>query len=122
MSANSDPPTIEQRRNALTTAIEAEAATREEQDAAFHATLEAEAKARAEFEALSQLRGKAIDARLHSQAMHINLLAHETHAMGIKIDRIADSLDTLKHIVTDLVQLATSHERGSQLAIRLRAG
>ena len=107
MSANNDPPTIEQRLNALASAIETEA------------------KARAEFEALAQLRGKAIDARLDSQAMHIELLAHETHALGIKLDRIAEkvdrlaetvdrlagSMDTLKHIVTDLVQLATSHER-----------
>ncbi len=93
MSANSDPPTIEQRLSALTSAIEAEA------------------KARAEFEALAQLRGKAIDARLDSQAMHLELLVHETHALGVKVDRIAESVDTLKHVVTDLVQLATSHER-----------
>ena len=86
-------PTIEQRLAALTSA------------------LEAQANARAEYETASQLRGKAIDARLNSQAMHIEILVNETHALGVKVDRIAESVDTLKLVATDLVKLATSHER-----------
>lgn len=44
-------PTIEQRLSALISALEAT-------NAAFNARMDAEGKARAEFETLSQLRGK----------------------------------------------------------------
>jgi chromosome segregation ATPase len=118
-------PTIEQRLSALTSAIENTNEAFTARMEAFDARLAAEAQARAEFETLSQLRGKAIDARLDSQAMHIELLVHETHALGVKVDliaekvdqvaekvdRVAGAVDTLKSVVTDLVKLATSHER-----------
>ena len=125
MSQSSEQPTIEQRLSALTSAIETTNAAFNARMEAFDARLVAEAKARAEFETLSQLRGKAIDARLNSQAMHIELLVHEMHALGVKVDRttanveqlsvkveqLADTTNTLKVIVADLVKLATSHER-----------
>ena len=53
------------------------------------------------------------------------MLVHETHALGVKVDRstsnvvmltakvdqLADSMNTMKSIVGDMVKLATSHER-----------
>ena len=110
MPNNEHAPTIEQRLSAITSAIETTNAACNARMEAFDARLVAEAKARAEFETLSQLRGKAIDARLDSQAMHLEILTHELHALGVKVDRIADSVDTLKAIAADLVKLARGHE------------
>jgi hypothetical protein len=123
---------VQQILSELAAALKAEAQSRETQNAEFHARLKAEAQARAEFETLSQLRGRAIDARLNSQAMHIELLSHETHALGIKLEklgekvdalspkvvRISDSVDTLKQVVAPLVQLARNNEERISALVR----
>ncbi len=122
MPPNGEPPTIEQRLYALTSAIEAEAAERERESADFHARIKAEAAerekasavwhARLEAEAAEREKSSAVwDARMdaltrrhEALTMSLELMSHESETA--RKQREEDSQN-----IRALARIADMHDR-----------
>ena len=80
------PPSFEQRLDALTSALEAEAREREKADTAFHARMEALAR------------------RHEALTLSLELMAHESEAQRLRSERDSEALNAL-------VRIAEIHKR-----------
>jgi hypothetical protein len=126
------PKSVDERIEALVAALEAEARTRAEADAGFHARLDSESKARAEAEVAFHARldseskaraeADAASRRLHAEAIErLNRIERRQKAHGMNLEMLTADLEQQRGIIDEVGQevraLTNSMETMRQLQV-----